>query len=303
MWSTKHFIGGLMFVLPAIGVGFIAPVSVNAAQDGTAGPPKIVRKSGGVLQGSAIRRVEPAYPPLAKAARISGSVVVEVTVDEEGNVFAARAISGHPLLKDVAVEAARGWQFAPTSLSGVRVKVIGTLTFNFHFDYSKDIEAVKEQLAAEPNAPQLHEKLARLYNADRQHEKAIKEYNRALKLGGDSAEVLFGLGEAYQAAGRFGEATDAYKRALRINPPVELAETINLRLGESYLKQNDNENALESFKQAVAANPASSAAHFQLGLTYLKLGDKQSAMNEYTTLKGLNSMEAELLRRSLERNN
>src|SRR6185295_12041608 len=63
-------------------------------------PPKIVRKSGGVFQGSAVRRVEPVYPPLAKAARISGAVVVEVTVDEQGVVFAARALSGHPLLKD-----------------------------------------------------------------------------------------------------------------------------------------------------------------------------------------------------------
>ena len=66
-------------------------------------PPKIVRKSGGVLQGSATRSVTPTYPPLARAARVSGSVVVEVTVDEAGNVMSARAVSGHPLLKDAAV--------------------------------------------------------------------------------------------------------------------------------------------------------------------------------------------------------
>ena len=94
-------------------------------------PPKIVRKSGGVLQGSATRRVTPTYPPLARAARVSGSVVVEVTVDESGNVMSARAVSGHPLLKDAAVAAARGWKFTPTQLSGVPVKVIGTITFNF----------------------------------------------------------------------------------------------------------------------------------------------------------------------------
>src|SRR2546426_4587189 len=95
-------------------------------------PPKIIRKSGGVLQGSATRRVEPAYPALAKAARVSGAVVVEVTIDEEGNVMSARAISGHPLLKDPAVAAARGWAFSPTQLQGIPVKVIGTITFNFH---------------------------------------------------------------------------------------------------------------------------------------------------------------------------
>jgi protein TonB len=85
-----------------------------------------------VLQGSATRRVEPSYPPLAKAARVSGAVVVEVTVDEAGNVISARPVSGHPLLKDAAVAAARGWKFTPTQLSGTPVKVIGTITFNFN---------------------------------------------------------------------------------------------------------------------------------------------------------------------------
>ena len=94
-------------------------------------PPQIVRKSGGVLQGSATRRVQPTYPPLAKAARVSGAVVVEVTVDENGNVISARPMSGHALLKDAAVSAAQRWKFSPTQLSGVPVKVIGTITFNF----------------------------------------------------------------------------------------------------------------------------------------------------------------------------
>jgi TonB family protein len=94
-------------------------------------PPKIVRKAGGVLQGSAIKRVNPDYPETAKAVSVSGSVVVEVVVDEDGNVVSARALNGHPLLRDAAVEAARQWQFTPTTLEGEAVKVVGTLTFNF----------------------------------------------------------------------------------------------------------------------------------------------------------------------------
>jgi TonB family protein len=91
-----------------------------------------IRKSGGVFSESATRRVEPTMPPLARAANISGSVVVEVTVDESGAVIAARVISGHPLLKAAAVDAARQWQFTPTMLSGTPVKVVGTITFNFN---------------------------------------------------------------------------------------------------------------------------------------------------------------------------
>lgn len=91
----------------------------------------MIRKSGGVLTSSATHRVDAEYPAPALAARITGSVVVEVTVDEGGAVISARALSGHPLLKDAAVNAARQWQFNPTMLSGVPVKVIGTLTFYF----------------------------------------------------------------------------------------------------------------------------------------------------------------------------
>jgi protein TonB len=78
--------------------------------------------------------VQPTYPETAKAAQVSGPVTVEIEIDEEGNVAAARAISGHPLLKAAAVEAARQWQFAPTMLEGRAVRVVGSLTFNFALD-------------------------------------------------------------------------------------------------------------------------------------------------------------------------
>jgi len=90
-----------------------------------------VRKSGGLLQGNAIRRANPTYPDAAMEAKVSGAVVVEIEVDEEGNVASARAMSGHPLLQAASVEAARRWQFSPTMLDGKAVRVIGTLTFNF----------------------------------------------------------------------------------------------------------------------------------------------------------------------------
>ncbi len=107
------------------------PPVPSAAPDAPPAPPKIVRKSGGVLAGSAIKRANPSYPQEAQDAKVTGAVVVEITVNEEGNVVSARAVSGHPLLRDAAVEAARQWQFTPTQLQGEAVKVVGTLTFNF----------------------------------------------------------------------------------------------------------------------------------------------------------------------------
>lgn len=87
--------------------------------------------SGGVLNGKAISLPQPAYPQIARTARASGTVVVQVTVDEQGNVISANAVSGHPLLRQSAVAAARQARFSPTKLGGVPVKVSGVINYNF----------------------------------------------------------------------------------------------------------------------------------------------------------------------------
>jgi TonB family protein len=87
--------------------------------------------SGGVLNGRALSLPYPEYPVIARAARAAGSVTVGVTIDEQGNVIAARAESGHPLLQAASVNAARQARFAPTFLMGEPVKVTGVLTYFF----------------------------------------------------------------------------------------------------------------------------------------------------------------------------
>jgi periplasmic protein TonB len=87
--------------------------------------------SGGVLNGKAISLPKPAYPPIARAAHASGTVVVQVLIDENGSVVSANAVSGHPLLTQAAVNAARQARFSPTKLSGQPVKVTGVIQYNF----------------------------------------------------------------------------------------------------------------------------------------------------------------------------
>lgn len=95
-------------------------------------PPLVIRKSGGVFQESASKRVVPDYPKEAKDKKIGGSVVVELSSDEKGKVTSVRTISGPPELRRAAEEAAKQWEFRPTQLSKVPVRVIGTITFNFN---------------------------------------------------------------------------------------------------------------------------------------------------------------------------
>ena len=87
--------------------------------------------SGGVLNGKAISLPAPEYPAIARQAKASGAVAVQVTVDENGSVIAAHAVSGHPLLQAVAVAAARQAKFSPTLLMGEPVKVTGIIVYNF----------------------------------------------------------------------------------------------------------------------------------------------------------------------------
>jgi TonB family protein len=87
--------------------------------------------SRGVLNGEALGLPHPEYPAIARIAHASGTVVVRVVIDEEGKVIAAQAMSGHPLLRPVAVKAARDARFSPTLQEGKPVKVLGVLTYNF----------------------------------------------------------------------------------------------------------------------------------------------------------------------------
>jgi TonB family protein len=101
----------------------------RATDVGPGGPRPII--SGGVLNGKAISLPVPSYPPIARQAHASGTVVVQVTIDETGAIISAHAVRGHPLLQAVCVQAARAARFLPTKLCAEPVKVTGIITYNF----------------------------------------------------------------------------------------------------------------------------------------------------------------------------
>lgn len=85
----------------------------------------------GVINGEAKYLPKPTYPPAAVALQVSGAVNVQVTIDESGKVISARAVSGNPLLRQAAENAARRATFSTTYLSEVPVKVTGMIVYNF----------------------------------------------------------------------------------------------------------------------------------------------------------------------------
>ncbi|MGE0131402.1 MAG: energy transducer TonB [Blastocatellales bacterium] len=92
---------------------------------------QIVRLTSVLTQGRALRKVQPPYPAIARQARVQGSVQIQISISETGEVTEATLLSGHPLLRDAALQAARQWLFRPTELNGRPVRAVGVITFNF----------------------------------------------------------------------------------------------------------------------------------------------------------------------------
>jgi TonB family protein len=299
----------LIFPSLALSLCFASTVLAQESQREQPQPPKIIRKSGGVFQGSATKRVEPAYPPLAKAAQISGSVVVEVTLDEEGKVISARALSGHPLLKDAAVAAARAWKFAPTMLEGVPVKVIGTITFNFMLGDPRRIEELEAQVRENPGSAEAHSKLADAYKDWGRNDEAIVEYTEAIRIKPEYAAAYYQLGQTYDRLRRYDEAREAYRQAVRLNvgldsagnPTSTLPDHAHFLIAQFHYRHAQYQDAVEVLKQAGSIYPELDDVHIYLGQMYLELGDKQSALSEYNALKDKATEFAERLLQQIEK--
>lgn len=110
----------------------------NLAEMSQAEPPPARRplekrplQSKGVVNGIAISLPKPPYPAPARAIGAAGNVDVQVTIDETGRVVSARAVAGHPLLRQAAEKAAWSAKFKPTLLSDQPVKVTGVIIYKF----------------------------------------------------------------------------------------------------------------------------------------------------------------------------
>jgi TonB family protein len=129
LWESVR--SSLKVEAPTIGVTTAQRVSTAKPEPAPTGSVKPGSIKGGILNGKARVLPKPVYPDIARAARASGTVVVQILIDEEGNVLSAKAVSGHPLLQEASVAAAREAKFAPTRLSGQPVKVMGVIQYNF----------------------------------------------------------------------------------------------------------------------------------------------------------------------------
>jgi TonB family protein len=131
------------------GVGANAPAKILSVVPGGSGPvggivestppadaprtgvPQRIRVSAGVESGLIVTKVQPEYPEEARQQAIEGVVLLQATIDKEGNVAKLQLISGHPLLAPAAIEAVKQWKYRPYLLNGNPLEVETQIQVNF----------------------------------------------------------------------------------------------------------------------------------------------------------------------------
>jgi len=93
--------------------------------------PQRVRVSESIGQAFIVKKVDPVYPPLARQARIQGSVILQVRINKSGDVESVQLFSGHPMLAPAAIDAVKQWKYKPYLLNGEPVEVETRVTVNF----------------------------------------------------------------------------------------------------------------------------------------------------------------------------
>ena len=122
---------GVVGALPADGSSRVTQLLTHTEPTAPRLTVQKVRVSSGVAQGLLVRQVNPAYPPLAKAARIEGKVLLQATIGKDGTVENLHLISGHPMLAPAAIDAVKQWRYKPYYLNAEPIEVETTITVNF----------------------------------------------------------------------------------------------------------------------------------------------------------------------------
>ena len=127
----KTAVRQILFLLLVLGAAL--PQACLSRRAAAPPPPPPHRIGADVAQANLSSKVAPAYPELARAARVQDYVALQATIDKEGNIVDLKILHGHPLLNDAAIEAVKRWRYRPMLLNGQPIEVVTTITVNFSF--------------------------------------------------------------------------------------------------------------------------------------------------------------------------
>jgi len=158
------------------------------------------------------------------------------------------------------------------------------------------LDVVKQEVEIDPDSPFPYFTMGDIYARMGRPDDAIAAYKKGVSIKPKRPanpilpkQLAFAsgqqrLGELYIRLGRFADAVEPCKQAIQEDPKNSDAYRI---LSDAYAKLNLNKEAVETSRQAVRVMPENAIAHFNLGMTYVAVGDKESAMGEYKQLIGM----------------
>lgn len=118
-----------------MGGGLVTVSELPAAEPGH----KRITVGGNVQASMLLKHADPEYPPLARQARIQGTVRFSVIIDKTGKVAYIRLISGHPLLVQSAKDVLQKYEYKPTTINGEPMEVVSQVDVNFTLGPSAEV--------------------------------------------------------------------------------------------------------------------------------------------------------------------
>ena len=198
------------------------PAAAMAQRPGAAKEADFPKIAPDAAKDNLIRSVQPAYPPLAKAARIQGIVRVSIVINEQGDVKEANLISGHPMLAPAAIQAVRLWKYKPFQVKGKTSAIQTVLQISIPENLRQsDID--KEKAFQEAYWPNEREGRAALQKGDFATAQAKLELARGAAEGrGDEkwlelADVISMLGSVKAGQDQLEAAEQLYRQSLEIH--------------------------------------------------------------------------------------
>ena len=131
--QNSGVVGGVVGGVPGGSAGgVIGGIIGSAAPPPKVATPQKLRVSSGVADGLKIHDVTPSYPQMARIAHIQGDVLLQATISKSGVIENLRAVQGHPILIQAAMDAVKQWKYKPYILNGEPVEVETTIKVQFH---------------------------------------------------------------------------------------------------------------------------------------------------------------------------
>jgi TonB family protein len=231
----------------------LCPIHLKAA-------PQHVQVTQRIAQGLLLTKVNPVYPPLARQARIEGTVVLRAVISKEGSIEQLTLVSGHPILVQAAIDAVKQWKYKPYLLNSEPVELDTEIQVNFTLSSSEP--------PASANATPDAQVRNLLNDASETHTRS--DYKTAANL---ARHVTTISSRSFAAWNLLGisllelHELDAAATALETEVRLDAASSFGYNnLGRVYWQQRKYDEAIAQFQKQILLNPQDHYAHANLGL-------------------------------------